>query len=190
MEKNLKKQSDQHGNNKRIKIVVFGPESTGKTTLAKRLAKHYDAAYVPEFARIYAEEKLQKGEKLTANDVLPIANGQLQLEANAASHTIIICDTDILQTLTYARIYYPEFKSEKLEKYMEEHSADLYFLTYIDVPWEADGIRDLPHKREEAFSEFEQTLQTYNQPYVLLKGNSTIRFQTATAIIDKLLKDH
>lgn len=185
MEKNPEKQSTRS-----FKIVVFGPESTGKTTLAKQLAAHYNAGYVAEYARIYAEEKQQKGEKLTAQDVIPIAKGQLRLECKAAKNKILICDTDILETLTYARIYYPEFKSKTLEKYVQKSTANFYFLTYIDVPWEADGIRDLPQKREKAFLGFQQTLQTYNQPYQLLKGTMETRFQKAVETIDKLLSVH
>ncbi|EDP98475.1 ATP-binding protein [Kordia algicida OT-1] len=185
MEKNLEKQS-----NSSIKIVIFGPESTGKTTLAKQLAAHYNATFVPEYSRILAEEKQQKGEKLTSEDVIPIAKGQLRLECQAPKNTMLICDTDILETLTYARIYYPEFKSETLKKYVAKNTANLYFLTYIDTPWEADGIRDLPHKREEAFLQFQQTLKTYNQPYVLLKGNEQTRLQTAITHINKLLEVH
>ncbi|AXG68448.1 trifunctional NAD biosynthesis/regulator protein NadR [Kordia sp. SMS9] len=185
MEKNTKYQSGS-----RIKIVIFGPESTGKTTLAQQLATHYNAAYVPEYARIYAVEKQQKGEKLTSNDVIPIAKGQLRLECQASEHLLLICDTDILETLTYARIYYPEFKSKTLEKYVEKSTATFYFLTYIDTPWEADGIRDLPQTREAAFLEFQRTLQIYNQPYLLLKGDLETRFQKAVKTIDKLLENH
>jgi NadR type nicotinamide-nucleotide adenylyltransferase len=185
----MEKSTEKQGRS-RIKIVVFGPESTGKTTLAKQLAAHYDATLVPEFARMYAEEKLKKGEELTAEDVIPIAKGQLRLECRAEKNRLLICDTDILETLTYARIYYPEFRSEILQKYVAKNNANFYFLTYIDTPWEMDGIRDLPHKREAAFSEFQQTLKTYNQPYLLLQGDQETRFQKAVATIDKLLHAH
>lgn len=183
MEKNLEKQSRS-----RIKIVVLGPESTGKTTLAKQLAKHYNAAFVPEYARIHAEAKQEKGEKLTSEDVVPIAKGQLRLECKASGNQLLICDTDILSTITYAQLYYPEFKSETLKKYAEKNTADFYFLTYIDTPWEADGIRDLPFKREKAFLKFQQTLKTYNQPHILLKGSKEERFQKAIEELDKRLK--
>lgn len=174
----------------RIKIVVFGPESTGKTTLATRLAAHYQATYIPEYARIYAEEKQQKGEKLTEKDVIPIAKGQLRLECKAAESPLLICDTDMLQTATYAQIYYPTFKSKTLKKYISKINTTFYFLTYIDVPWKADGIRDLPHAREKAFMEFQRTLKIYNKPYLLLKGDSETRFQKAVETIDKLLQKH
>lgn len=187
MEKNTAKQSNRSGS---LKVVVFGPESTGKTTLAKQLSAHYKATYVPEYARIYAEAKQEKGEQLTVKDVLPIAKGQLALEAQATPNKLLICDTDILETLTYATIYYPEFETVTLEKYLTENTANLYFLTYIDMPWKADGIRDLPHEREEAFQEFKKTLKNYNQPYILLTGNREERFQKAVTAIDKLLQRH
>ena len=182
MEENLKKQRRTS-----IKIVVFGPESTGKTTLATQLVAHYNATLIPEYARIYAEAKQQKGEKLTSKDVVSIAKGQLRLECKASGNQLLICDTDILETITYARLYYPEYKSETLEKYAKKNTADFYFLTYIDTPWEADGIRDLPHEREKSFLEFQQTLKNYNQPHILLKGNKEKRFQKAIMEIDKLL---
>ncbi len=185
MEKNLEKQSKRS-----FKIVVFGPESTGKTTLAKQLSAHYNASYVPEYARIYAEAKHKKGEKLTAKDVMPIAEGQLQLEKVAAQNRLLICDTDILETITYARIYYPEYDLKNLEKYVSKNTADFYFLTYIDVPWKADGIRDLPNERERAFSEFQASLKIYNQPHILLMGNPTNRLNQAITAIDKLLANH
>lgn len=185
MEKETKKQQKNS-----FKIVVFGPESTGKTTLATQLSEHYNAAFVPEFARIYAEEKHKKGEQLTSADVIPIAKGQLRLECKASGNSLVICDTDILETITYARLYYPEFKSETLQKYAAKNTADFYFLTYIDTPWEADGIRDLPHKRVVAFQEFQQTLQTYNQPHKLLKGSAEVRLKKAITEIDKLLTLH
>ena len=68
MEKNLR----QHPSNC-LKVVLFGPESTGKSTLARQLAEHYNTVFVPEYSRIYAEEQLLRNKLLTENDVLPIS---------------------------------------------------------------------------------------------------------------------
>ena len=76
-----------------------------------------------------------------------------------------------------------------LEKYALENTYDLYFLTYIDTPWEADDLRDKPEEREAMFKIFEKALITNKRPYVLLKGDKKTRLETAVKHIDKLLKN-
>ncbi len=70
-----------------------------------------------------------------------------------------------------------------------QNTYDLYFLTYIDVPWEADDLRDKPNERERMFKAFENTLIKYKRPYVLLKGSKKERLETAVNHIDKLIKN-
>ncbi len=173
-----------------IKVVLFGPESTGKTVLAQRLAKHYDTLWVPEFSRSYAEGKMKKGEQLTEEDVLPIAIGQIKLENELTSKVekLLICDTDLLETKVYSSVYYDGFCPEVLNKIVGKNQYNLYFLTNIDVPWEADDIRDRPNEREHMFQAFETALRTHNKPYVLLKGSEEERFNVAVKHIDNLLK--
>lgn len=173
-----------------LKVVLFGPESTGKSTLAKRLADHYHTVFVPEFSRIYAEEKLHFGKTLTVNDVLPIAKGQMQLENTLTpqANKVLICDTDLLETKVYSEAYYNGVCDLVLEKYALQNTYDLYFLTYIDMPWEADHLRDRPHDREAMFKAFENALTTYNKPYILLKGSIDERFMRAVEHIDELIK--
>ncbi|MBA6151632.1 AAA family ATPase [Gelidibacter maritimus] len=173
-----------------IKVVLFGPESTGKSTLAKQLAQHYQTVFVPEYSRIYAEEKLRFGKTLTINDVLPIAEGQMRLENKLApkANKVLICDTDLLETKVYSEAYYNGVCDPVLEKYAIENSYDFYFLTYIDFPWVADHLRDRPHDREAMFKAFEDVLIKYNKPYILLKGSIAERFQLAVDQIDELIK--
>ena len=173
-----------------IKVVLFGPESTGKTVLAQQLAAHYKTRWVPEFSRTYALEKLREGKQLTKADVLPIAIGQMALENQLASQAdrLLICDTDLLETKVYSSIYYDGFCPEVLSKIVGKNQYNLYFLTNIDIPWEADDIRDRPNERERMFQAFEQALITHNKPYVLLKGSKEDRFKVAVEHIDKLLK--
>lgn len=173
-----------------IKVVLFGPESTGKSTLAVQLAKHYHTVFVPEYSRTYAEEKLRFGKKLTVNDVLPIAEGQMWLENELTpiANKVLICDTDLLETKVYSESYYDGICHPVLEKYAIQNSYDLYFLTYIDIPWEADDLRDRPHDREAMFKAFENALKTYDKPYILLKGSIEQRFKLAVDHIDELIK--
>ena len=186
MEKNLR----QHPSNC-LKVVLFGPESTGKSTLARQLAEHYNTVFVPEYSRIYAEEQLLRNKLLTENDVLPIAEGQMRLENDLTpkANIVLICDTDLLETKVYSEAYYDGVCDPDLEKYAIENIYDLYFLTYIDIPWEADALRDKPHERETMFLAFEKALKTYNKPYVLLKGNMEERFTSAIDQIDELIKN-
>jgi NadR type nicotinamide-nucleotide adenylyltransferase len=174
-----------------IKVVLFGPESTGKTTLSMQLARYYNSVWVPEYAREYLQNKWNNERKTCeADDLLPIAIGQMKLENKLAqkTDTILICDTDLLETKVYSEAYYLGYCDPILEKYALKNVYDLYFLTYIDTPWEADDLRDKPQEREAMFKVFEKALIDNNRPYVLLKGNKKERLETAVKYIDKLLK--
>ncbi|OYX23661.1 MAG: nicotinate-nucleotide adenylyltransferase [Flavobacteriales bacterium 32-35-8] len=174
-----------------IKVVLFGPESTGKTTLSLQLARYYNSVWVPEYAREYLQNKWNNERKTCEpEDLLPIAMGQINLENELAqkTDTILICDTDLLETKVYSEAYYLGYCDPILEKYALENTYDLYFLTYIDTPWEADDLRDKPDHREAMFKAFENALIDNNRPYVLLKGNKKERLETAVKYIDKLLK--
>jgi NadR type nicotinamide-nucleotide adenylyltransferase len=174
-----------------IKVVLFGPESSGKTTLSKQLARHYNAIWVPEYAREYLQNKWNNERKTCeSKDLLPIAKGQMKLENELAQKTdaVLICDTDLLETKVYSEAYYSGSCDPILDKYALENVYNLYFLTYIDTPWEADDLRDKPNERERMFRAFETALKTYNRPYVLLKGTKSERLKIAVQHIDNLLK--
>ena len=84
-----------------LRVVVFGPESTGKTTLCKDLAAHYKTLWVPEFARVFLQDKWdKKKEACTREDLITIAQGQIRAENAALSKTnkILFCDTNVLVT--------------------------------------------------------------------------------------------
>lgn len=186
MEKTLKQT-----NRNIVKIVLFGPESTGKTTLAKQLARHYNTVWVPEYAREYLQNKWNNERKTCENsDLLPIAYGQIELENKLAEKAdkVLICDTDLLETKVYSEEFYGGFVDIELEKAAKQNSYDLYLLTYIDTPWEEDDLRDKPNERLEMFTAFEQALKKYNRPYILLTGSKKSRFDFAIEEIDKILK--
>ncbi|MBL7473927.1 AAA family ATPase [Robertkochia sediminum] len=185
MEEKLKQKS---GN--LVKVVLYGPESTGKTTLAKRLAEHYKTAWVPEFARDYLQEKWDREQKACERkDMIPIAVGQMESENELAKEadTVLILDTNLLVTMVYSEAYYDGYVDPLLEKYALESQYDLYLLTYIDTPWEPDDLRDRPDRREEMFDYFLNTLDTHGLPYEILKGDKEERFIKATNLIDKLI---
>lgn len=188
MEEKLKQQPSDC-----IKIVLFGPESTGKTTLSNQLADHYNTLWVPEFARDYLQEKWDREKKVCEpHDLLPIAIGQMALENeySGKANKVLICDTDLLETKVYSEAYYTGTCDPLLDKYAKENIYDLYFLTYIDTPWVPDDLRDKPKERERMFEAFELALLTYEKPFVLLKGNPQERFNLAVNKINQLLDTH
>ena len=173
-----------------VKVVLFGPESTGKTTLSQQLAKYYNSVWVPEYAREYLQNKWNLNQKTCEpHDLLPIAEGQIQLENKLAQETdsVLICDTDLLETKVYSEVYYQGYCNPILQKYALENTYNLYFLTYIDTPWEADDLRDKPRERRAMFDAFENALIENNRPYVLLKGNRKERLEKAVKYINELL---
>ncbi|MBT4918586.1 MAG: ATP-binding protein [Flavobacteriaceae bacterium] len=173
-----------------IKVVLFGPESTGKTTLAKQIARYYNSVWVPEYAREYLQKKWNNERKTCEqSDLLPIAIGQMEIENRSAKKTdsVLVCDTDLLETKVYSEEYYDGDCDPHLNKYAIENNYDLYLLTYIDTPWEADDLRDKPEERLEMFQSFEKALKDYRRPYILLKGDKKERLEKAVKYIDKLL---
>jgi len=188
MEEKLKQVTNSNPNC--IKVVFYGPESTGKSSLAKELASWFDTVYVEEFSRIYAEAKAQNDLQLTKEDVLPIAIGQMAAENKQLKNAnkLLICDTDLLETKVYAEYYYDGYCPEVVKKYAQENTYDLYFLTYIDTVWEDDGIRDQPNDRQQLFDRFEVALKDSNKTYVLVKGTFEERLDTCKTQIENLLK--
>lgn len=175
-----------------VKVVLFGPESTGKTTLSSQLARHYNTVWAPEFAREYLQDKWNNERKTCEqSDLIPIAEGQMGLENELArkADKVLVCDTDLLETKVYSEEYYGGFVDPKLDEAAIANTYDIYFLTYIDTPWEADDLRDRPEQRLEMFKAFENALKKYNRPYVLLKGDKETRLKKAVAIIDALLAE-
>ena len=188
MEENLKQL--QFPGTDIIKIAIYGPESTGKTTLSNQLADHFKTEWAPEFARDYLQQKWDsKKEICTPDDLLPIAFGQMKLENSALqkAKNYLFVDTCLMATKVFSEIHYG-FCDSKLDKAAGKHKYDLFFLTDIDVPWEQDDLRDSPKEREITFEKFKQALIENNKPFIVLTGNQDTRFQKALAIIEGLTK--
>ena len=102
-----------------IRICLIGPESSGKSTLSRKLAQHYNAPLVLEYAREYLQDLWDTEQKICRPmDLLPIAKGQIKLENAAVANAtnLVICDTDLLTTKIYSEAYYDGWCPELLEK--------------------------------------------------------------------------
>ena len=165
--------------------MIIGPECTGKTTLAKSLAKHYNTTWVPEYARAYIDalERPYKEE-----DLLTIAKGQINGEQGLLqkANQVLICDTDLLVIKVWQEYKYGKCHQEILDKIKSRH-YDLYLLTYIDVPWEDDPQRENPGLRDFFFETFRKELQSRGLKFIELKGELSKRKQEAVKAIDQLL---
>ena len=176
------------------RIVLFGPESSGKTTLAKQIAEKYGVPWVPEYAREYLQNKWDnEGKVCQPDDLIPIAIGQIDLENKAIDQAekndspFIVCDTDLLETLVYSEVYYNGWVDNKLQDAVSGQHYDLYFLTGIDVPWVADDLRDKPHEREKMYEAFRLALEANTCNYISLQGNQATRLESASTAIEELL---
>jgi len=186
MEENLKQQPTDI-----IKIALYGPESTGKTTLAKQLAQHFQTTWIEEFARDYLQNKWNESQAICApEDLLPIAIGQIKLENEAlqSATNYLFCDTNLMCTKVFSEIYYG-FCDASLDKAARKHKYDLFLLTDIDVPFEKDDLRDKPNEREMLLQKFEEALIENKKPYIKLTGNEEERFEKALSILEGLEKN-
>jgi len=168
-----------------IRVVVTGSESTGKTTLAGRLAEHYGIEPVPEFVREFVAAK---GAMPEFSDHGAIAGGQMALEdAHAArSSGLVVQDTDLLSTVVYSRHYFDRVPEWIVEQ-ARARRPDLYLLTEIDVPWVADAQRDRGDRREEMQRLFRHAVAASGASWVAITGGWDERFARAVHAIDALV---
>tara|TARA_B100000989_G_C19458734_1_gene435252 strand:- start:533 stop:1093 length:561 start_codon:yes stop_codon:yes gene_type:complete len=171
------------------RIVIYGPESTGKTTLANDLANHYKTKWVPEYAREYLQKKwdLHK-EKCNLNDLTNIALGQINLENKMLSKSkkFIFCDTNVLVTKVWSETHFSGYFSPEIKNILKSVRYDYYFLTNVDVPWVKDDLRDRPDNREEMFNYFKKQLDTNEFQYSVVSGDKEERLKRAILILEKI----
>jgi HTH-type transcriptional repressor of NAD biosynthesis genes len=153
------------------KICFYGPESTGKSTIATKMAAFYNTEFVPEVSR-----EIIDSNNFTVDDIIKIGKEQTARvqEKTKMANKLLFCDSDLITTQIYCRYYLKQIPPIlfELEKQI---SYDRYFLFDIDVPWVADGLRDLGERRDEMFNIFKEELNKRKIPYDVLKGDFAAR---------------
>jgi len=167
------------------KICIFGPESTGKSTLTKNLATHFKSIAVPEYARTYLE---CHGTDLKFDDIEKIARGQLASEKAliANAEKLIFCDTDVLSSRVWSEFMFNKCSDWLLQKSLQTE-FDLYLLLDVDVPWVNEAVRYLPNERRTFFNACKETLDKHNKNYCIISGTDwQDRFELALREVNKI----
>jgi NadR type nicotinamide-nucleotide adenylyltransferase len=168
------------------KIVILGPECTGKSTLARQLATHYGTVWCPEFAREYLHEH---GTHYSYDDLLHIAKGQLDLQdrLEAKAKDFYFIDTDMYVMKVWSEMAFNNCSTWILRQ-IATRNCDFYLLCDVDLPWVQDGLREYPDPlmRAQLFKMYKDLMINSSTPWAVISGTSGERLETAVGIVDRL----
>lgn len=172
-----------------FKIAILGPESTGKTILARQLANHFKADWIPEYAREYIENLKNP---YTYKDICNIAFKQIEQENNYQQNNLdldyVFFDTDLIITKVWFEYKFkrvPDFLIKKLKSGF----FDLYLLCAADLPWEPDPVREHENDREYFFEWYRKEIEQTGKPYVIVNGTGNTRLINAINSINTFTKE-
>lgn len=192
------------------KIVIIGPESTGKSTLCKQLAEHFKTEWVPEYAREYL---LKNGTDYTYEDLLTIAKGQLSSEDEYVEKTkskiqkakgklqqfpasgfrlptsnLLFIDTDMYIMKVWCEYVFGKCHDFILREIVKR-KYDLYLLCNPDLPWVKDELREYPdlETREKLYKSYKDILINQSTPWTDIKGNHDDRLKTAIRAVERII---
>lgn len=164
-------------------ILILGGESTGKSTLASALARHYQTVFVPEYARTYLDEL---NAPYVETDLLFIAQAQLALEEalREEAHQFLFCDTGLDVLAVWSQHRYGRVDPFILNGPLA-NSYDAILVTAPDFPWEADPQREHPKEEDRLyfFAWYEQIAMASNKPYAIIEGEGAARVEQAIAFL-------
>ena len=193
------------------KIVIIGPESTGKSTLCEKLAAHYDTSWCPEYAREYL---LKHGTDYSYDNLLEIAKGQIAMEekyiriveedqaatglsrpptndSRLSTHhsPLLFIDTDMYVMKVWCQFVFGKCHAWILNQ-IEERKYDLYLLCNVDLPWVKDELREYPDlaRRKKLYDIYREIMLKQAVPWIDISGNYEERFQKAVNAVDALQK--
>ncbi len=172
------------------KIVITGPESTGKSTLTQQLAQNYKCRWLPEYAREYLENN---GKEYTQKDLLIIAQHQVEVEDKMiqelkdSNEEWLFIDTDLIVIKVWSEFVFGNCDTWILRQIAERH-YDGYLLCDVDLPWVKDNLREYPDLETRSILReyYKDNLVNQNVQWTLISGNYDQRFQQATTFCGRL----
>lgn len=168
------------------RILILGPESTGKSTLAEDLAHHFGEPWVPEFAREYLE-KIDRPYRF--EDLVEIGKGQVLLEDQQAekAKNFLFCDTDLRVIHIWSEHRFGKTDPWVLEE-IQRRKYELILLTDTDLPWEPDPLREYPEleMRQYFFEKYRKLAEQSGIPYLIVSGDRQKRLKAAISALDNL----
>jgi len=181
----MEKRPEENRSSGLIKVAITGPESTGKSSIAKQLAEYFHTVFVPEFAREYIDKH---NRPYTYPDILEIAKGQLQRETELypKANKIIFCDTEFLVTKIWSENAFKKCE-EWILKTIKDHKYDLYLLMNIDLEWESDPQREHQHLREYFFNLYYNELSLRKLPFKIISGQKEERLKNAVMAVNEFI---
>lgn len=166
----------------RCDVAISGPESSGKTALAIRLAVHFGTWYVPEYARTYLE---QYGPGYTETDLKAIVSNQIAWweQPRSLANTLRFFDGDAAILHVWQSVRFGN-ANEELLRYAKQQTPTLTLLCAPDLPWSYDPLRENEHDREALFERYAAVLEEWKHPYVVISGSGDLRLQRAIAAVE------
>jgi nicotinamide riboside kinase len=166
------------------RIVIIGPESTGKTTLCRQLAEYYKTLWLPEFARTYVENLNRSYQQ---NDVLLIARKQIELEEEYSLKTnFLFIDTDVILTKVWLQHVYGS-SPDWIDIWLHSAPRLIYLVCKPDLPWEYDRVRENPNIRVYLMNWYCNEIKLLNLNYGVVYGTGDERFLSAIEILKKVI---
>lgn len=169
------------------KVVVTGPESSGKTTLALALAQAMRAWYVTEVAREHLTSLTRPYQE---KDLLEIARSQMAIEdaglERAGPDGLLVCDTDLLTIRIWSEEKYGRCDPWVIRQ-TQERPYDLWLLCRPDIPWEPDPQRENPFDRDRLFARHDELLRSLKKPFVIIEGEHHRRLQKAIDVLEMMV---
>ncbi len=171
-----------------VKIAVVGPESTGKSLMARRLAREFATLYVPEYSRYYCRDL---NRQYTLEDEVNMFHGQVALEdclVDLVDQPLLICDTTILTVKIWSDYLFGSTPDLVLNE-LRARTYDFYLLMDIDLPWEDDPLRDFPDKREYFMEVWKKELAALDAHYKVISGLGEERYENGIQNVKRFFMD-